>query len=202
MKIKYLLFVYLLALQTMALNHPCMFLNQQEIDAIKVKIAAGQQPWNGAYAGMKNFADSVVGAGIPTILSGPLPTNGDPHCFYTGDGYGGERTDYVTAHKLQKNVRALGMAYAFSGQTNYAEKVIDYVRAWCINEATMMFPRRYMQMKDTRKLPMWIVSRSPRLLDIPELADDSFSPVMCGKISVNAPFVTKSDLAVNTKSGL
>jgi hypothetical protein len=118
-----------------------MFLNSTEIAAIRAKIEAGEQPWATAYDTLISRANGYLSAGTVSVTDGgPVGPSGDPHIFATGNGYEGDRADYQVAHKLQKAVRTLALAYSFSGQSEYAEKAIEYIYDWTTNPATKMRP--------------------------------------------------------------
>ncbi len=139
-----------------AVADPGMYLNRAEIDAIQLKVDAGEAPWTDAYA--------QVMAATNTALSQPLLSvtfQGDtgnqystqaPFCGWTAvDGQSpdcrdGEinlaqdRGDYDVAIQVGDTVRDLGLAYAFTGQSQYADKAIDMIRAWSLDSTTRMLP--------------------------------------------------------------
>jgi hypothetical protein len=49
--------------------------------------------------------------------------------------------DKTASEALFSNTSALGLAYALSGDERYAQRVVDYVRAWFITPATRVNPR-------------------------------------------------------------
>lgn len=52
-----------------------------------------------------------------------------------------DRTDYEYVLLLGNSVRNLGMAYAFTGDKKYADKVLDFINTWCVNPTTKMNPK-------------------------------------------------------------
>jgi uncharacterized protein YjdB len=138
-------------------QHPNIFINQGEINAIKAKVQANVQPWKNAYNEMISDANSALNQ---SILSVTYQGNSG-HNYYTQAPYdwsnnlpspcGGnycdgqinpqaDRGDYSAAIALGKAVRDLGLGYAFTGNSNYAEKAIDLINAWTIDSATYMTP--------------------------------------------------------------
>lgn len=135
--------------------HPNMYLNQAEINAIKIKLAEpGTNRWKTAWDKFMStdvnpamaYSDGSFPHGFPNIvdagLSGP---GGDKHIFYSrhpGSGEDANYTegDYRIAIKAGKYTRALGLAYALTGNVTYAEKAIKFIRAWCLDSSTYMKP--------------------------------------------------------------
>lgn len=105
---------------------PNIFLNQAEIDVIKSKIAANQEPLKSAYNDLIGKANGFLSQGIRTI-------NGD---FNTGNS-----THYSYAMEACHLVRDCALAYQFSGNTSYADKAVQQINAWCVNSSTRMIPR-------------------------------------------------------------
>jgi hypothetical protein len=136
---------------------PAVYLSQGEVVAIKAKLAAGHEPWTTAFNKLKADADGYLGqAALSVTLQGssgnsyytmkpydwsnnmPSPCGGT-HC----DGYvnpKADRGDYMAAIKLGAAVRALGLGYAFTGNSKYADKAIYLIRAWALNPDTYMKP--------------------------------------------------------------
>lgn len=131
-------------------THPNMYINAEEIETIKDKIASNQQPWKTAYDKMISQANSALN--IPTqsvTFGGEVPPSGDKHDYFTEPPYlsdgvydpNADRTDYNSAIKMRDSVRSLGMAYAFTGDSKYADKAVQLVRAWAIDPDTKLNPK-------------------------------------------------------------
>jgi uncharacterized protein YjdB len=138
-------------------QHPNIFINQGEIDAIKAKIENNAQPWKNAYDAMIADANAALNQNILSVT-----LKGDSgHDYYTQGPYDwsnnlpspcgsnycdgqvnpkADRGDYGAAISLGKAVRNLGLGYAFTGNTDYAEKAIELINAWTIDPATYMTP--------------------------------------------------------------
>lgn len=139
-----------------AVPHP-VFINQEEIDAIKAKVQAGQQPWLGGYNAMVAAANGVKNTAYNSI---PIVTDnggfqGNTHVYKTDNPYVGadgvyrdgvlnpnaDRTDYTDAIAVGKAVRNLGLAYRFTGDAAYAAKAVEYIRRFCLDSATYLAPQ-------------------------------------------------------------
>lgn len=135
--------------------NPNVFINQAEIDAIKAKIAANAQPWKAAYDKIVSEANSALNQSplsvtfqgnsshsyktdSPYNWSNNMPSPcGSTHC----DGQinpQADRGDYEAAIALGEAVRRLGLGYAFTGNSNYADKAIDLINAWALDSVTYM----------------------------------------------------------------
>lgn len=148
----------LFAQAAVAGSHPNMYINQAEIDAITVKVNAGIEPWASAYLDMISQANTDLNRQPPLESvtfqgrtdsqyytespycgwpSPPAPANG---CISGQINPDQDRGDYNAAIRLGNAVRNLGLAYAFTGEAQYAEKAIDFIRVWSIDSATRMKP--------------------------------------------------------------
>ncbi len=135
-------------------QHPNILINAQEIAAIKAKISitenngvvtvAGEEPWKSAARKMIEQADAALGLKPVSVTFGGSNSCGGSRVFCTGAFYNGaaDRYDWEKAAKpLGIGVRDLGMAYAFTGNSRYAEKLIELVRVWALDPVTGMLPR-------------------------------------------------------------
>ena len=132
-------------------DHPGMYLNANEIDAIIKKVDSGQQPWKEAY---DKFMNEDVPAALNTKIQsvtygGKVPPSGDIHDYfsetpYTSDGVYNpyaDKSDYYGAIAVGKAVRNLGLAYALTGENKYADKAVQLINAWSVNPETRMNPK-------------------------------------------------------------
>jgi len=131
-------------------QHPNTLINAEELAAIRAKVDAGIEPWKSAYDKMISQANAVR---IPTDAKGnvgySVTYGGKNNCnvhqsvfcterFYTGSN----RYDWDEGAKpIGIAVRDLGMAYAFTGESQYADKLIRLVKTWALNPETLMQPR-------------------------------------------------------------
>ncbi len=138
--------------------HPNILLNSDEINAIKSKFTVstngdviGEEPWRSAYILMISQANSALNINTdinnPTrgmsVTYGGLNRCGANNIFCTEGFYdGSDRYDWEQGAKpLGIAVRDLGMAYAFTNNPIYADKLIELVKIWAIDSATAMQPK-------------------------------------------------------------
>lgn len=129
---------------TSATGHPNMFLNQSEIEDIKEKVMSNREPWKTAYERLMSEADSSLSTPIQSVTYGGItPPTGDIHDYWAGTVLipDPDRTDYRAAIKLGKSVRALGISYALTGDSRYADKAVQLINAWTVTPSTRMNPR-------------------------------------------------------------
>ena len=131
--------ITMLASELHAGVHPNMYLNQQQIAAIKAKVRAAAEPWAIAYKRIIGEADEALRQEPLSVTAGGISRG---HKYDDGAfGRGGvERHDYGTAIKMCRAVRSLGLGYAFTGKAAYVDKAIELVRAWCLDPITYMKP--------------------------------------------------------------
>jgi hypothetical protein len=118
-----------------------MYINSDEIAAVKAKVQANEEPWKSAYNTVISAANSALSAGPYSVTYGGAPyyQGCSPHLYYADFNAG--RVDYYQACYLSKALRNLGMAYAFTGNSNYAERAIYLIRVWCLDSDTWMYPQ-------------------------------------------------------------
>lgn len=130
-------------------THPNMYLDINEIENIKNKVKANQQPWKTAYDDLISEANDALNTPIQSVtFGGKTPPSGDKHDYYTAPPYltdgvynpDADRTDYESAIIVGKSVRALGLAYAFTEDSKYADKAIQLIKGWAIDSDTRMKP--------------------------------------------------------------
>lgn len=132
-----------------AAGHPNLFLNLDEIQAIKSKVNTNQQPWMTAYNTLLSNASTALSKGPYSVTFQGKSSNQ----YYTEspyqwpDGYkdgqinpNADRGDYSAAIALGAAVRDLGLAYAFTGDSKYAEKAINLINVWSVDKSTYMIP--------------------------------------------------------------
>lgn len=119
-----------------ATGHPNIFLNQAEINNIKAKLAeSGTNIWKTAWNELLNtdVAEAMAVTSYPNIYDTTgLHVFRDNNTIKTGD--------YSNAIKMARCVRALGISYALTGNTLYADKAINFIKSWCFDNATYMLP--------------------------------------------------------------
>lgn len=138
--------------------HPNMYLNSAEIADIKAQVERNAAPWRAAYDRMIAQANGALSAEPYSITYNGGPNDG--HDYQTQRAYCGwqaidnqepdcrdgqvnpnaDRQDYEQAIALGKDASTLGLAYAFTQNPAYAEKLMSLIRVWCINADTRMNP--------------------------------------------------------------
>ena len=120
-----------------AASHPCVFSSPSDVAAIKLKVAAHEEPWYSARTYTVSRADTYLGKTPESVVDNGGGLTGDPHLFVTDSGH---RDDYLKAMRMGQACTYLGLAYAFAGNTAYADKLIQLANAWCLDPATCMKP--------------------------------------------------------------
>ncbi len=133
---------------------PRIFVNAEEIAAIKSKVTTAQQPWKAAYDQIISKANSVKNttyAAIPTVVDNGTRSTGPEgvHLYwsqapYLTDGVpnpDADRDDYHDAITVGEAVVHLGLAYTFSGDDAYAAKAVEYIRKFCLDPDYHLAPR-------------------------------------------------------------
>ena len=139
--------------------HPNIYLNAVEIEDIRARVDAGEEPWQSAYEQMMAAANEALGHEPYSITSNGGPEEGHayetqrPYCGWTAvdgekpdcrDGQinpQADRQDYEGAIALGKDVSTLGLAYALTQESQYAEKILSFIRTWCLDPQTRMTPK-------------------------------------------------------------
>ncbi len=139
-------------------KHPGLFLDSAEIAEIRFRIDEGRQPWKQGFDVLikdaitvlqqKNLSVTYQGSTGNDYFTEP------PYCGWTKakspcgsaccDGKinpQADRADYQAAADLSRSVRTLGLAYAFTGESLYADKALTLIRAWFLTPSTRMTPK-------------------------------------------------------------
>ncbi|MCF6324799.1 MAG: alginate lyase family protein [Gammaproteobacteria bacterium] len=128
--------------------HPSTLINPDELAAIKAKIAKNLEPWKSAYDQLLIQADSVLqdDRDFSVIFGGVNRCSVPVRAFCTMPSPTGTPNQYdavEAARPVGIAIRDLGMAYAFSGDAKYAERLVELVRIWATDPITGMIPRIY-----------------------------------------------------------
>lgn len=139
--------------------HPNMYLNAAEIAAIKTKVQAGAEPWKTAYERLIADANQALNEKPYSVTKDGGSNDGhdyeaisiycgwkevdgkEPDCRDGKINPNIKRQDYEEAISLGKAVHNLGLAYAFTQDSKYAQQAISLIRAWCIEPNTRMNPK-------------------------------------------------------------
>jgi hypothetical protein len=139
------------------MRHPNMYLDATEIARIRLRIGTGMSPWKPAYERL--LIDAAAALKQPPLSVTRQGKRG--HAYLTEGPYCGwrmwnspcgrsccdgrinpaaDRADFRAATMLSRAMRNLGLAYALSGDPQYAEKALELIRAWCLDPQTYMEP--------------------------------------------------------------
>lgn len=111
------------------ISHPRLMYNAQQIDFVKAKIAAGQEPWAAAYRQLIRKADGFANRTHVAVSTFHVPPfYNDPDA--SGDAKDGYMTD---AHAAYTNA----LAFVLSGNSTYATKAIYFLNAWASINTTI-----------------------------------------------------------------
>ncbi|KAF5361229.1 hypothetical protein D9757_010413 [Collybiopsis confluens] len=99
-------------------QHPGVLVDREQLDFVKAKVNAGDQPWNQAY-------NAMLTEPLSSLTRNPTPT-ATVECGPTSTpdiGCTNERQDALAAY-------AMSLAWYISGSSQYAQKAISYMNAW------------------------------------------------------------------------
>jgi hypothetical protein len=143
-------------------SHPNSYLSSSDLLRIKAHIASQEEPWLSAYQALIQAAQTAIKlkpVGITRRYNGFYkPQQG--HIYRTQPPYCGwsqmdgnspdcrdgqinpkaDRTDYQSAITLAKAMTHLGIAYALTEQTIYAQKALELLRHWSLDPSSRMSP--------------------------------------------------------------
>lgn len=190
-----------LVFSTQVLAEKLVFLTEALIDQTRDVLKSGQiaPDMQRSYSRLLEEANTALTAGPFSVTSkGMTPPSGDKHDYLSISPYWwpdesksnglpwirkdgktnpaskNDETDSVRIGLFTRSVRALALAYYFSGDEKYAKQGIDYVRAWFITPETRMNPN----MNFAQGVPGVADGRRSGLIDSRVLADrmvDSFA---------------------------
>lgn len=144
-------------------SHPNIFLNQNEINAIKAKVHANEEPWKSAYVKAISNADLALTKGPFSVtyqgdasLGDDLEPGHSPYCGWKAvdgkepncrDGQRNpyvNRGDYPAALEFSRTIRDLALGYTFTTNAAkkkaYADRVVKLIRVWTLDSSTKMNP--------------------------------------------------------------
>lgn len=112
-----------------------IFLNSSEVATQKTKLS--QEPWKSAYNNLIAKANTAKNLATQSVVyQGPAhPSN--QHYYWS---IYGQQQDYQACLLMAQSVRDLGIAYAFTGDSNYAYHALRLIKGWCLDSATFMYP--------------------------------------------------------------
>jgi len=138
-------------------NQLSLYVSDAELDALRARLAAGTEPWAGAFGPALCEATAALDAQPFSVTFTSDPSNDfrtdDPACGWTmaespcGQSCcpgtfspNADRDDYIAAINLGRAVRSLGLAYRLTGQPRYAQKAVSLIDTWFLAPETAMNP--------------------------------------------------------------
>jgi hypothetical protein len=136
--------------------HPGILIDQNQIDLVRSKIAAGAEPWTSALKMLESTGGSTATADRPSMRYSSLSYVPDPVPVIQAPSSG--NLSYIAAHP-ELGLAAIGdvtmiddaraayaqaLMWAFTGNPAYATKAIEIMNAWGYNLTAILFdqPRR------------------------------------------------------------
>ena len=109
-----------------------VFVDGDTLDTQKQRVNNGEEQFVTAYNTLVDDANTALSVGLKSVTD-----DGGGHEF-TADTNG--RHDYMAAIDMSGSARDCGLAYWFTGDDDYAKKVVDIVHHWCLGDSTYMTP--------------------------------------------------------------
>jgi hypothetical protein len=136
-----------------------------KIEKVKKQIKKGNENYIPAYKNLITNAETALNESVFSVMDKKrTPPSGDKHDYLSMGPYWwpdttkadglpyirrdgeinpetrGEYVDTDAKNKLFANVETLGWAYYFSGEKKYAEKAVQLLETWFVNQETRMNP--------------------------------------------------------------
>lgn len=109
-----------------------IFVTEDELQTQKNRVDTGRQPWKEAYNHLISNADSATNMKMKSVAD-----DGGGHTFAVENG----RHDYTEAAlSMSHGAQDCGLAYWFTGNDEYARRVVELIHHWALNEDTYMKP--------------------------------------------------------------
>lgn len=131
-------------------ERPVVFVSPAEVQAIRAKVDAEEEPWRTSFAQLVDDADSALDADPKSVTDNGAPANvDDPRKYGTDAPYQHKdgvfsddinRHDYKIALAMKDWIRDTAEAYAFTRKDKYAKKSIDLIHHWFLDPETGMYP--------------------------------------------------------------
>jgi len=107
-----------------------------EMEAIREKVRAGEDPWATAFEALEDGAGTAMNM-TPRSVVDNTDNEYPTHRFVARLH---ERDDYRALNQMGDGVLDLGLMYYFTGRNRYAEGAIDLLHYWCLAPETYMDP--------------------------------------------------------------
>lgn len=124
---------------------PGVFWSDRQIQSIRQRISSGDEPWTSAFAALIRNADAAMAQEKLNLRqNGGSPWFRQDAVYIPGqDGVRNpesNRKSSELARTVGNTCLNLALAYRFTGETHYAENALERIHAWCLDQATRMFP--------------------------------------------------------------
>jgi hypothetical protein len=115
-----------------------------EIETIRQHVAAKHEPWASAFAALIKQAEQALGeAPVHIRMNGGSPYFRQDAVYVPGKDGVRNPDSNTKSSALAKDASAratdLALAYRLTGEAEFAEKALEQIHAWCINQNTRMF---------------------------------------------------------------
>lgn len=120
--------------QPVSESGPTTYVTEAELDAVKAKIQAGQQPWKAAY-------DKLIAAANSELNQTPRAVVDDDGKHPFSDPFDPDkRLDYAAAQDMGAAIHTLSAAWRLSGDGRYGAKALSLLDHWALKDSTYMDP--------------------------------------------------------------
>jgi hypothetical protein len=110
-----------------------VFVTEAELQRQQSRVDAGREPWKTAYDQLVEAADRALEMDLQSVTG-----DDGSHAFDMGDGT--DYRDYHVAIPMSNGARDCGLAYWFTGEDRYAERVVEILHHWTLAPETYMRP--------------------------------------------------------------
>jgi Alginate lyase len=125
-----------------------VYASVDDLTATKAAVDAAREPWASAYAPfMSDVAEAEALSPVSVIDDGPGADQSDARVFATDAlqtdcivGLTNGRHDYCAALLMGKAARDLAIAWVMTGQASYAERAIDHIHHFLLDDTTGVRP--------------------------------------------------------------
>lgn len=142
-----------------------IYVDFTKIEKAKRQMKKGNEKYSQTYNNLIENAETALNEGVFSVMDKKrTPPSGDKHDYLSMGPYWwpdttkadglpyirrdgevnpetrGEYVDTDAKNKLFSNVETLGWAYYFSGEKKYAEKAVQLLETWFVNQETRMNP--------------------------------------------------------------
>jgi hypothetical protein len=111
---------------------PTTFVSEKELEEVRRRIAAGEQPFAQSYDALVEQANAALGQPPRSVVD-----NDADHTFYSDLE---DTADYSNAQEMSRAIYTLAAAWRLGGDDRYAEKALQLIDHWTLADGTYMEP--------------------------------------------------------------